>query len=128
MPIALNPRQEFDYVLECDRTLPPEQQTVFRLRSLTVGEQADLEDSLAVRRGEDLGINVGSQKLRILRLGLVGWSNFRDAAGAEVPFEAIKGHPRHVTDVCLDRLDSEWRTELANAITERGRLAPAEKN
>lgn len=128
MPIALNPRQEFEYVLECDRQLPVEQQTVFVLRGLTVSEQADLEDRLAVLRGGDIAMQSGTQKVTILRLGLVGWRNFRTADETEVLFEAVKGHPRHVTDGCLDRLDPEWRTELCNAITERGRLSRAEKN
>lgn len=127
MPIALDPKQRFDYVLECDRALPADQQTTFELRGLTVAEEARIEDGLAQLVDGGFNMRSGQQKLGILRLGLVGWRNFKSGDGAEVPFETIKGHPQHVTDACLDRLDPDWRVELANAITERGKLTPAEK-
>lgn len=128
MPIALDPKQHFDYVLECDRALPPEQQTVFKLRGLTVAEEARIEDGLAQLVDGGVSMRSGHQKLEILRLGLLGWTGFRSADGTEVAFERTKGHPQHVTDACLDRLAPDWRVELANAITERGKLTPAEKN
>lgn len=128
MPIALDPRQEFDYVLQCDRALPVDQQTVFVLRGLTVAEEARIEDSLAVLADGGVSMRSGEQKLQILRMGLRGWRNFRRADGTEVPFQKVNGHPGHVTDASLDFLAPEWRTELANAITERGKLTPAEGN
>lgn len=129
MPIALDPKATFEYILECDRGLPEEQRTVFQLRGLTVAEEARIEDSLMeTSGGGSFALRSGSQKVTILRLGLCGWRNFRDAQGQEIAFERVKGNPQHVTDACLDRLAPDWRTELCNAITERGRLTRAEKN
>jgi hypothetical protein len=46
MPIALDPKATFDYVLEDDRSIPKEDQTVFTLRGLTVAEEAKVADSM----------------------------------------------------------------------------------
>ena len=43
-------------------------------------------------------------------------------------FNQTKGHPRVVTDECLDRLLPKHRQELANAILERGTITEAEGN
>ena len=44
MPIALDPKATFTYVLEDDRKLPDEDQTSFTLRGLTVAEEAKVAD------------------------------------------------------------------------------------
>jgi hypothetical protein len=130
MPIALNPKSTFAYVLECDRDLPTEEQTIFHLRGLTVSEEASVSDSMILAHGgsNDLTFRAGTHQLTVLRFGLRGWDNLRDGDGAEVPFEQTKGHPRHITDECLDRLEGRWRQELVNAILERGQVTAAEGN
>ncbi len=130
MPIALDPKSTFTYTLEDDRQLPEGQQTVFTLRGLTVAEEASVSDSmiLATPGADEMSLRAGTHQLTVLRHGLRGWSNFMDADGKEVVFEVGKGHPRHVTDACLDRLLPKHRQELSNAILERGAVTEAEGN
>ena len=130
MPIALNPKQTYSYILECDRELAPEDQTVFEIRGLTVAEEASVSDSmiLAHSGGDDFTFRAGTHQLTVLRLGLRGWKNFRDSEGNEVPFELTKAHPRNVADSSLDRLAPQHRAELMNAILDRGAVSEDEGN
>ena len=117
MPIALDPRREVKYVLRCDRALPPEKQTTFSIRPLTVRQAAEVKDSLLIldKATQDLKPASGSHELSILRCGLIGCDNFLDSSGKEVRFTMKSGV---VSDEFLDRLAYDWRTELANAITD----------
>lgn len=130
MPIALDPKSTFSYVLRDDRELPKEQQTVFELRGLTVAEEASVTDSMILAHGgvEELSVRAGTHALTVLRFGLKGWSNFKNADGADVAFEVEKGHPRHITDTCLDRLAPKHRQELMQAILDRGTVTEDEGN
>lgn len=130
MPIALDPKATFQYVLECDRSAPKEDQTVFELRGLTVAEEARVADAMITSTpgAEELNFRSGTHQLTVLRAGLKGWTGFSDASGEEVPFVQSKGHPRHITDECLDRLLPAWRQELVNAIMERGGVTEDEGN
>ena len=130
MPIALDPKSTFPYVLECDRKLPNEQQTVFKLRGLTVAEEASVSDSMILAHSgtDELAFRAGTHQLTILRFGLRGWEGFVNGEGAEVRFEQGKGHPRHITDECLDRLSTKNRTELSNAVMARGEITADEGN
>jgi len=130
MPIALDPKSTFPYVLEDDRSTANGEQTVFQLRGLTVAEEASVSDSmiLATAGADELSFRAGTHQLTVLRHGLRGWSNFHDAEGTPVPFDLQKGHPRHVTDECLDRLLPKYRQELTNAILERGAITEDEGN
>ena len=128
MPIALDPKATFEYVLEDDRKLKPEEQTTFTLRGLTVGEEAKVADSMisSIPGAEELSFRSGTHQLTVLRYGLRGWSNFGTSDGKQVLFESTKSNPRHVTDDCLDRLLPKHRTELVNAILERGSVTEEE--
>jgi hypothetical protein len=128
MPIALDPKATFEYILEDDRKLPEEDRTVFKLRGLTVSEEARVADSMisSVPGQEELSFRSGTHQLTVLRFGLRGWSNFKDSEGNEVPFELNSRHPRHITDEALDRLLPKYRTELVNAIMERGTVTESE--
>ncbi len=130
MPIALDPKSTYPYVLKAERDLPEAQQTVFHLRGLTVSEEASVSDSmiLAHSGSDELAFRAGTHQLTVLRFGLRGWERFCNAEGDEVPFESTKGHPRHVTDECLDRLHPKDRAELAAAILERGEITASEGN
>lgn len=120
MAIAVDPARTFDYVLQCDRELPKEQQTVFQLKVLTAKELAQIEDNaVVIDKEEKIAVNSGSTVLKTLRVGLQAWENFKDANGNPVMFQRKAGI------VCyenFDRLRPEWRRELANAITEQTRL------
>jgi hypothetical protein len=124
MVIAIDPASTFEYVLRCDRELEPEAQTVWTLRGLRHKERAEVEDAIAQSDGEgNLSLRVGSQRTRILMAGIVSVSNFQDEKGREI--QVPKGG---CSGVFLDHLDDAWATELANAITNRGRLSAAESD
>lgn len=128
MPIALDPKATFTYVLEDDRKLPQEEQTAFTLRGLTVAEEAKVADSMisSIPGQEELSFRSGTHQLTVLRHGLRGWSNFLDPSGKEVPFETGKGSPRFVTDASLDRMFPRHRQELVGVILDRGSVTESE--
>ena len=128
MPIALDPKATFTYILEDDRKLPEEDQTVFTLRGLTVAEEAKVADSMisSIPGQEELSFRSGTHQLTVLRHGLRGWENFKDADGKNVSFDIGRGNPRHVTDECLDRMLPRHRQELVGVILERGSITEAE--
>lgn len=128
MPIALDPKATFDYVLEDDRSQPEGEQTLFTLRGLTVAQEARVADNMiaSIPGQEELSFRSGTHQLTVLRYGLRGWANFKDAGGDDVVFRTENGSPRHVTDACLDRLLPKHRTELVNAVLERGSVDEAE--
>lgn len=128
MPIALDPKATFSYVLEDDRKLPEAEQTVFTLRGLTVAEEAKVADSMisSIPGQEELSFRSGTHQLTVLRHGLRGWSNFKNADSKDILFEANKGNPRWVTDECLDRLLPKHRQELVGVVLERGSVTEEE--
>lgn len=128
MPIALDPKATFTYILEDDRQAEPSQRTEFTLRGLTVGEEARVADSMisSVPGEDELTYRSGTHQLTVLRYGLRGWSKFMDSDNKEIPFEVTKGNPRHVTDDCLDRLSAKHRQELTSAVLERGEVSKDE--
>lgn len=124
--IALTPKERFSYVLECDRNLPEDEQTVFELRPLSIAEETKVQDALFGGGDAGMTMRTGTGQLMRLRFGLVGCKNLLDASGSEVPFETSKGSPRHVTDAFLERLGPDARAELSDAIAERGEVSEAE--
>lgn len=125
MPIALDPKATFKYVLEDDRKVEESERTTFTLRGLTVGEEARVADSMisSVPGEDELSYRSGTHQLTVLRYGLRGWENFNDAEGNSVPFEITRGNPKHITDDCLDRLSARHRQELTSAILDRGAVS-----
>lgn len=121
MPIAVDPAKVVRYVLRAERELPPEQQTVFLLKALTARETADVEDALFFQTAIGTMVRNGSQRLRILGLGVVGWENFPDSQGRPVPFNTQDKAAN------WDRIAPEYQTELANAIMEANRLNAADR-
>tara|TARA_R110000824_G_scaffold209433_1_gene395214 strand:+ start:115 stop:507 length:393 start_codon:yes stop_codon:yes gene_type:complete len=128
MPIALDPKATFDYVVEDDRKLPKEEQTTFTLRGLTVSEEARVADTMisSIPGQEELAFRSGTHQLTVLRQGLRGWSNFMSPGGEEISFDKGKAHPKVITDDCLDRLSSAHRQELVSAILDRGAVTESE--
>lgn len=128
MPIALDPKATFAYVLEDDRKLPPEEQTTFTLRGLTVAEEAKVADSMisSIPGQEELSFRSGTHQLTVLRHGLRDWTNFMDGDGKAVAFEKARAHPSFVTDDCLDRMLPRHRQELVGIILERGSITETE--
>jgi hypothetical protein len=124
--IALDPRQTRNYILEADRELPEDQQTIFKLKDLDEGTLIRLMDSIEVTRGDNGEARIssggmGTRVYTIVQAGLVGWRNLRDGAGNSIPF-----HKNEVTnkidDDLLARLPWTAKMELANAIEAGAKL------
>ena len=158
MPRALNPKATFTYVLEADRDLPDGHpyKTVFTLRGLTIDEEEQVANKLfGGKMGTDeISLNSGSHGRAILDLGLEGWDNFNafpedwtppeetdeekngpDAwedktiwPKQEIRFAKTRATNGRIKPELLDRIESTDRTELANAITARGKLTSKEGN
>jgi len=134
MPIAIDTRSSWFYVLVRERDLDEEKQTRFELRPLACGELAKIEDHLASFSAEtgEARMLSGTQTLGILRAGLVGWENFPDRNGNDVSFSGTKRKLNGVEimqpdDSALDRLTPQDRRELAQAIAEQTRLTEEQR-
>lgn len=114
--IARSPKATWTYVLVSDRSLPREEQTRFTLKHLTLAQESEILDSCARDpiSGAVVRQAVGSEHLRALRRGLVGWENLRNAEGGEIAFEAGPGGGAR--DDLLFLLPLVVREELANAL------------
>lgn len=124
--IARSPLATWPYVLESDRKLPREQQTVFQLKHLSLGEEHALLDN-TVRdplTGHLLRQQVGSEHLNTLRKALVGWDRLPDDKNTPIPFEA--GPWGGAKDELLFRIPLGAREELARAIENELRYDPDE--
>jgi len=135
-PIAITPAATWDWQLPDDRAdngaIDP-QKTVFVLGALTAEQDAKIEDLGAELIVGDSGVsggrlNRGTVTLQILRYGLRGWRNFRDPEGNDVAWKSEGGNPPRCAVSCLDYLSSEHRAQIANAITERQRVTPVERD
>lgn len=129
MPIAIDPRQTWDYILKDERESADP--TVFTLGALSVGDEAALQDKLAVVRDGATTFATGTHTLDVLRRGLRGWRSFRFSDGRDVPFATDRGQMRNgvaaPTDETLGYLTPDVRKELAEAIIERNRVSESER-
>ena len=115
MVVARSSKEVFDYVLQEDRALPVEKQTVFHLRRFST--------RLALR-AQDLQASRGQVAELVLRSGIHGWSNFADGEGGVVECKHDKGIKtlwgcdvhNPLTLESMDRLSPEIAGELASAI------------
>jgi hypothetical protein len=141
MPIALNINATKKYILEADRKLPIEQQTIFELANLPIEERIRIEDAQAQYgvstdanpdSKADMTIKQHKRNLEIVKLGLVGFENFKDSDGKNVVFETIastggkNGSKNIVSGKCLNRFAMEWIDELAKAIIDLNALTSEE--
>lgn len=112
--IALSKRERFDYVLEADRG--KEKPPVFELQPLSMADVSEIEDIVGTSRsaGEG-GYPIGTVNRKVLKAGLVGWRNVKDAGnGAELAFK--KGVDGKVSDDLLVLFTTKERTELASQL------------
>jgi len=140
MPIALSLNATKKYVLEADKKLPVDQQTIFELANLPIEERIKIEDAQAQygvstskdpEETADMTIKVHKRNYDIVKLGLVGFENFKDADGNDVVFETVatpkkNGSKNIVSSRCLDHFAMEWIDELAKAIIDLNSISVAE--
>jgi len=121
MPIAIDPNRVTEYVLECDRALPREKQTIFKVRPPTLAASTEAAATLrSVTRPDGTTTDADGHAfaLVMLRRCLVGWENYRTAEGEEVAFEADSGG--RPSDKTLARIHPSYRGEIAIAISKLG--------
>lgn len=119
MPIATTPSQTREWVLPEEKNLPAAQQTVFVLRAVSYAVRQQfgvLIGRTGAESNEDILASIDPDDMArmfvlAIKASLVGWRNFRDETGAEVPFVAatvtISGVPLRgaASDESLERLD-----------------------
>ena len=120
--IITRPRGQRPYILEAERELEPEDQTVFLLTDLTERDRVGIMDQLRVSAASEGGTasitGSGTRTYMAVRAGLVGWQNLKDETGADVPFETVAGNSRKPKDETLALLDWETKVELQGAIMD----------
>lgn len=122
---AINPSKVHDYVCKSERGLSSSEQTVFKVKYLTVNQTAELRDEIytvkGVGKARSEKLQTGTVDMKTLKLGLVGWANFKDEEGKEVVFDKNK-----IIDM-LDMIPPEARTELAGHIRGESELTEGEE-
>ena len=121
MPVARSVHEVFDYVLQGERGLPVEKQTVFTLRRLSTRHHA---------RAQSLTDSLPAMWEFVLRAGIAGWRNFADETGQPVECKHEKGEVQvqgitvkePLAQDCLDLLPFEVTSELLAAITQGNTL------
>lgn len=127
--ITLDPNSTREYVLRDDRSLPPEEQSVFLLRPLTLAQQTAIKDAMAsVNASQDIKINAGTQELHALRFGLAGWRNVRDSKGNQEEAKGTTSKRNGVDfftldDTTIEKIPPKYRAELAEEITNGSGLS-----
>jgi hypothetical protein len=152
MAVALSPHVTEDYVLKEDRALPPEQQTIWKVRPLTSSEHYHITCSMfaavdmskgaeaqAVKDHMDAGEEpkldevfslvrdmeklMEGQRLKV-RCGLAGAENYRDERGNLVRFETERGPCGRPgpSREFLDRMAPHQIKELADAVDQRSKV------
>jgi hypothetical protein len=123
MPIALNMKQTTDYILRAERDNPGA--TVFILGPIAGWELMTLLRRSAHFYSSENGVQDPTIIRDVLRAGLRGWRNLRDAQGGECLFARDdRGRP---TDPTLDVLDYTVALELMGQIISLNTLSTDER-
>lgn len=127
MAIANTPNQTREWVKPSERELPTEQRTFFKIRAVPFAVRSHFGVLLGMTQGGTDETDIvkrlpAGEMARLyvlaLRTCLVGWRNFRDSSGSEVPFAAtnidvngtiVRGA---ASDEALEMLDTETTAEL----------------
>jgi hypothetical protein len=120
--IAVSTQEEWDFVLPEERGT--ESATTFRLRPLPLRVRDEAVD-LLTRRGTAEGIPFGTFSTLVLRSGLVGWTNFKTAKGAEVAFGVDRNGK--VRDDLLERIPHDAALTIANEVMFHSQLTEADR-
>lgn len=112
----------YTYVLEDERDLPTEDQTIWKLRPLTAFEDRNL---LSMAEGNT---PVGETIYAALFAGLIGYERLQGTDGENLEEKLQSRTPlgvkvKGVADAILDTIPSAYRHELANVVIEHGKLS-----
>ena len=118
--IAVSAKEEWEYVLEVDRGT--DKPTVFRLKQLTLRARIEAEDIL---KGGAKGMSFGSFKMRVLKAGLAGWRDLRDASGAEI--KPKYAHDGSIGDESMARIPTDAMAEIAWEVFNQSSISETER-
>lgn len=104
MAISLDAQGEYNYVLIKERSLPINQQTVWKIRPLKSRHWLRINSP-------DMIQAEGSQVIFVLRNSLIGWSNFLDRNGKETPFALDADGCASLESI--DRIREDIKTEIS---------------
>ncbi len=98
---------------------------VFTLKGRTGLEIAELEDNSGYFDSEAkrMHITVGTQRIKLLKTNILGWSNFYDDNDEIIECKRVAGE---VYKTSMQRLPDKLQRELFNAINTQSRLADEE--
>lgn len=117
--IFTRPRGEHEYILERERELASDAQTIFLLSDLRERDRVKVMDSFRVNVGdEEAGASVGGSGTRTylaVKCGLKGWRNAKYPDGSPVEFVTESGS-KQPSDDTLALLDWADKVELGNAV------------
>ena len=105
---------------------PKAEWPVFELRSLTGRDRIE-SDSSSFGIDGSVSFSFGKMVCGVVKKGLIGWKNWRDAEGNKIKFyDRFRGRGE-LTAEALDYLPEPLFVEIANAIQERSELTEEEK-
>ena len=119
---AINPNSTFDHVCKCDRNEPPEKQTIWKIKYLSVREEAILSDNLgAVNKEGDFRINLGTQGLMALHIGLMVPENWNAPLERDLSAHPVyPGGPKPWKESHLSKIPRKQRAELSQVVINGG--------
>lgn len=98
----------------------------FKLQGMTGMGLAEIEDQIGylnIDGNNKYHITPGTQRIMVLRKNILGWKNFLDQDGNEIPFARSKnGIELH----CMEKLPEKLQSELYNAILDHSKLSSEE--
>lgn len=130
---AANPKSNYNYIVEDDRELPKEEQTVFVLSHLTLEQEEYLDNRVGQVNDDGYAVNAGTIPLIRLHLGLVEIQNFFDNNGKPITLErdktkksSLPGVGRPWKTSILQKIEKKYREEIAEAIQKGVELSEDE--
>lgn len=133
MAVAIT-RKPKEYILESDRELPKEAQTVFHLRPLSYAERCDLQDNLFGTEIQRLGpknesegttnVKAGTNEKLLLLYGISKIENLKDGGGELLVYNGTSKKNDKLT--VLSMLEQDWCSELAKEIRSISGLSKEE--
>lgn len=123
MSVALNPKKVRRITLPEDEKLAPEARPFFLVRSLTKAEELDVTDS--TESEGTAGTRDARAMLKTVRIGLMGWGNFRDEDGDEAVYARSEAEGL-VSMESIDALSTSALIHLSRVILNDSRVTRTE--
>lgn len=127
-------RETENYILESDPAKSEaEGATIWKLSAISVDQRAAIQDgTMTLGADKSVRITMHSRNLTLLRIGLKGVINYKDASGRDIPFSTeeryVDGELMHVpSDKFISTLDPAWITEIGNRILNINSVSDEER-